>query len=351
MQIIGVNLKDRHSDSYQGKAYNYFCDIDDLAVGDLLAAPTKDGDATVRVCAVGVDPETIDPNIKLILKTITKRADEVVEVIPVNGETDLIVIQQLPVIVEQLHSIKAAVSEKVKSILALPCTDETVKEIKKYRADLNKDFKDFEARRKFVKSEILKPYEAFEMVYRECVTEIFNEAETQLKEAIDDIETAIKQGKANEISEFYREELAAHGLDFPSFGQSGIKVGLSDTITALKKQASEIISKTAEDVAMINGLPFADEIMVEYRASLNASRSIMTINARHKAIEEQRARMETAPNVTFEPIPVPAAVPHIIVPTKTDDEVSATIRVIGSQRKIDALMKFLEDGWYKYETI
>ena len=157
-------------------------------------------------------------------------------------QTELITIEQLPVIVEQLHSIKAAVSEKVKSILAMPCTDDTVKEIKTARADLNKDFKDFEARRKFVKSEILTPYEAFEMVYRECITEIFNGAEEQLKEAINDVEGAIKQGKANEVSEFYRAELASHGLDFPPFGQSGIKVGLSDSITALKKQASEIIT-------------------------------------------------------------------------------------------------------------
>ena len=273
---------------------------------------------------------------------------EIIEV--VNEQTELITIQQLPVIVEQLHSIKAAVSEKVKSILALPCTEETVKEIKKYRADLNKDFDDFESRRKFVKSEILKPYESFEVVYRECVTEIFDGAKSQLKTAIDDVENAIKQKKSNEVSEFYREELAAHGLDFPNFGQSGIKVGLSDSITALKKQASEIIAKTAEDVAMIIGLPFNDEIMVEYRNSLNVSRSIQTVNDRHKAIEEQRAKTETVANTTFEPIPITPEVPRIIVPNKTDDEVVKVIRVTGSQRKIDSLMTFLEDGWFKYQV-
>lgn len=273
---------------------------------------------------------------------------EIIEV--VNDQTELITIQQLPIIVEQLHSIKAAVTEKVKSILALPCTDETVKEIKKYRADLNKDFKDFEARRKFVKDEILKPYEAFNAVYRECVTEIFNGAETQLKEAVDNVETAIKQKKANEVSEFYRDELAARGLDFPSFGQSGIKVGLSDSITALKKQASEIIAKTAEDVTMIMGLPFNDEIMVEYRNSLNVSRSIQTVNDRHRAIEEQRAKAETVVPTTFEPAPIAPEVPRVIVPLKTDDDVVKVIRVTGSQRKIDSLIAFLEDGWFKYQV-
>lgn len=268
----------------------------------------------------------------------------------VSDQTELITIQQLPVIVEQLHSIKAAVSEKVKSILALPCTDETVKEIKKYRADLNKDFKDFEARRKFVKNEILRPYEAFEVVYKECITEIFNDAENKLKEAITDVENAIKQGKANEVSDFYRAELAAHGLDFPSFGESGIKVGLSDSITALKKQASEIIAKTSEDVTMIMGLPFNDEIMVEYRNSLNVSRSVSTVNDRHKAIEAQRAKSETVAPTTFEPIPIAPEVTRIIVPLKTDDDIVKVIRVTGSQRKIDSLMTFLEDGWFKYQV-
>ena len=266
-------------------------------------------------------------------------------------QTDLITIQQLPVIVEQLHSIKAAVSEKVEAILAMACTDSTIQVIKKARADLNKEFKDFEVRRRFVKNEIMKPYEAFEAVYKECISDIFNGADVKLKEAIDDVEVAIKQGKANEVSEFYRAELSAHGLDFPSFGQSGIKIGLSDSITALKKQSSEIISKTADEVAMISGLPYADEIMVEYRNTLNASRSVTTINERHKAIEAQRARMDAVPSqASFEPIPVQPAVPRVIVATHADDEITKTVRITGSQRKIDALVHFLEDGWYKYEV-
>jgi len=278
--------------------------------------------------------------------------DNIIESTEVVEQTDLITIQQLPVIVEQLHSIKAAVSEKVSSILAMPCTEDTVKEIKKARADLNKDFKDLESRRKYVKTEILKPYEAFERVYKECVSDIFTGADTQLRDAINDVESGIKDEKRKEIEAFYDDALSEKGLDFPSFGQSGIRVGISDSVTSLKKQATEIISKTAEDVAMISGLPFADEIMVEYRTSLNASRAVSIVNDRHKAIEAQRARTEaaTVQEAVAEPIPVAPVVPHVIVPLKTDDEQTVYIRVSGSQRKIDALMKFLEDGWYNYKT-
>ena len=343
MQIIGACFKNT------SRVYSYYCTVDDVKIGDALLTPD---DTIVTVAALDVDPATISERVMPLMKTITKRAEEATEVVTETPEqTDLITIQQLPVIVEQLHSIKAAVSEKVTAILAMACTDSTIQVIKKARADLNKEFKDFEARRRFVKNEIMKPYEAFESVYKECISDIFNGADVKLKEAIDDVEVAIKQGKANEVSEFYRAELAAHGLDFPSFGQSGIKVGLSDSITALKKQSSEIISKTADEVAMISGLPYADEIMVEYRNTLNASRSVTTINERHKAIEAQRARMDAVPSqAAFEPIPVQPAVPRVIVATHTDDEITKTFRITGSQRKIDALVQFLEDGWYKYEV-
>lgn len=277
--------------------------------------------------------------------------DNVIESAEVVEQTELISIQQLPVIVEQLHSIKSAVSEKVASILAMPCTEDTVKEIKKARADLNKDFKDLEARRKFVKTEILKPYEAFESVYRECVSDLFTAADNQLRDAINSVEDGLKIEKRKEVEAFYMDVLSAHGLDFPSFDQSGIKVGISDSIASLKRQASEFAEKTAEDVSMISGLQYADEIMVEYRATLNVSRSVTVVNERHRAIEAQRARMEATPvQPVVESVPVQPEVRHVIVQTNADEEITKTLRVFGSQRKLDALIEFLDDGWYKYEV-
>ena len=75
--------------------------------------------------------------------------------------TDLIVVKQLPVIVEQLHGIKAAAEEKVQDALSLACTEETVQVVKKRRAELNAIRKDLEARRAIVKKEIMAPYDSF----------------------------------------------------------------------------------------------------------------------------------------------------------------------------------------------
>lgn len=343
MQIIGACFKNT------SRVYSYYCTVEDVKIGDALLTPD---DTIVTVVALDVDPATISERVMPLMKTITKRAEEAAEVVAEAPEqTELITIQQLPVIVEQLHSIKAEKTAKIAAILALPCTEETVKEIKRFRAELNNDLKSFEARRKYVKGEILRPYEAFEMVYKECVTDLFTGADIQLRDAINSVEDGLKNEKRAEVEAFYLDALAAHGLDFPSFDKSGIKVGISDSVASLKRQASELAQKTADEVAMISGLPYADEIMVEYRNTLNASRSVTTINERHKAIEAQRARMDAVPaQAAFEPIPAQPAVPRVIVATHADDEITKTIRITGSQRKIDALMTFLEDGWYKYEV-
>ena len=100
---------------------------------------------------------------------------------------DIIVIKQLPVIEEQLQAIKAEVTEKVENALCLVCNEETVKSIKAVRADLNKDFKDFEERRKAVKKAIMTPYEQFETVYKDCIADTYKKADTELKLKIDSV--------------------------------------------------------------------------------------------------------------------------------------------------------------------
>ena len=76
----------------------------------------------------------------------------------------LIVVQQLPIIKEQLHSIKAQAQQSVDEALALACTEESLKVVKERRAELNRDRKDLDARRMAVKKQIIR--EALCLRYR-----------------------------------------------------------------------------------------------------------------------------------------------------------------------------------------
>ena len=61
---------------------------------------------------------------------------------------ELIVIKQLPIIEEQLKTLSEEIDKKVTDATALVCTEETIKQVKTTRADLNKQFAELEEKRK-----------------------------------------------------------------------------------------------------------------------------------------------------------------------------------------------------------
>lgn len=213
---------------------------------------------------------------------------------------DLIVVKQLPVIEEQLKTIKVNIEEKVSGVLALECTEGTVKAIKVLRADLTKDFKELEERRKLVKSKILAPYEAFETIYKECVTDIFKSADTELKKRIDDVENKLKYEKRKEIEDYFNEYAKSKNIDFIGFFDTNINVTMSASKKSLMEQAKAFIDKICDDLKLIDTQEHKEEILVEYKATLNVSNAITSVCERHKAIEKEKAKQEIAEQINRE---------------------------------------------------
>ena len=98
---------------------------------------------------------------------------------------ELIKVVQLPVIEEQLRSMKETVDKRVEEALSLVCTEETIQTVISARAELNKEFQELEEQRKEVKKAVLSPYERFETVYKECVSDAFKRADAALKSKVD----------------------------------------------------------------------------------------------------------------------------------------------------------------------
>lgn len=205
---------------------------------------------------------------------------------------EIIVVKQLPVIEEQLKNIKANIEEKVSSVLALKCDESTVKAIKVLRADLTKDFKELEERRKIVKGKILEPYEAFETVYKECVTEIFKSADKELKKRIDEVENSLKNEKRKEVENYFEEYRQSKNIEFVSFGDAHINVTMSASKKSLKEQAKAFLDRISDDLKLIYTQEHKEEILVEYKKTLNVSNSITSVAERHKAIEAECERQE-----------------------------------------------------------
>lgn len=267
---------------------------------------------------------------------------------------ELIIVKQLPVIEEHLMALKAEIEEKTARAMNLVCTEDTVKDVKSVRSDLNKEFAELEEQRKLVKSKVLEPYEAFEKVYKECVSEIYKKADSDLKAKIDEVEQSLRGEKRQEVIEYFHEYVESKGIDFLSFDASEIKVGLSDSMKSLKEKAKAFIDKVCEDIALIKTQEYADEIMVEYQTCLNASKAITAVVFRHKALDtmvvksraqaEAEAAQQEAEKKVDEALSAPVAKPV------EEKQYKAVFEVVGTLDELKAIKAFMENNGIAYLT-
>ena len=273
----------------------------------------------------------------------------------------IIVVKQLPIIVEQLQEVKAEVTAKVEQALSLVCTEDTVKDVKKVRSELNKELKDYEERRKAVKKAIMTPYEQFEAVYKDCISDTYKKADTELKGKIDSVENELKEQKKAEVKGYFDEYLTATGIDFVTFENANINVTLSASMKSLKEQAKAFVDKIVDDLNLIDTQEHKDEILYEYKQSLNVSNAITTVTNRYKAIEEAKAReeerkareqaeAEAAAKVeeVVEAVAPPTVEP-IAPPVEEEKTYTLKFTVRGTMPQLKALKEFLKNGGYDYE--
>lgn len=282
------------------------------------------------------------------------------------SNTDLIHVVQLPVIEERLRSMKEKVIDQTAAAMALVCTDENLAQVRAVRADLNNTFKDLEEQRKAVKKSIMGPYEAFERVYKECITEPFKQADTSLKEKVTAVEDGIKAECESKMREYFSELCVAERVDWLKFEQVGLKIDLATarqkSHAKLREQIAGFVVGVAQAVNTISKMEDAEEIMAEYRQCLDMGRAIGIVQDRHQRIEEERQAAEArrdaqeaqaaavqkveavTPPIVLEP-PVAA-----LTPQQEDEKVykcSFTVRATKAQLK--RLKEFMNQEGIRYE--
>ena len=85
-------------------------------------------------------------------------------------QLQVINLKQLPIIEERLRDVKAKIEQRTSAVMALAVTEETRTDVKKIRTEVRKELEGYEAQRMAVKKAIMTPYEQFEAVYKECVS-------------------------------------------------------------------------------------------------------------------------------------------------------------------------------------
>tara|TARA_R110002049_G_scaffold227912_1_gene400077 strand:- start:36824 stop:37858 length:1035 start_codon:yes stop_codon:yes gene_type:complete len=205
-----------------------------------------------------------------------------------------ITLVQSPVIKHQLKEVGKEVAKRIKDleIETLVPTTETLKPLKELRAELNKELKDFEDQRKFIKNAVNTPYNEFEDVYKIEISDKYKSAVDLLKDKISFVEDKIKTEKQNAVKEYFNELCVAEQIDFIPFEKLGINVNLSTTEKKYKEEVYAYIEKVNDDLKLIKTTDFEAEILTEYKSSLNVANSITSVKTRKENEAKEKARLK-----------------------------------------------------------
>lgn len=264
--------------------------------------------------------------------------------------SEVIVVKQLPVITEQLQTIKVDVTRRVNEAMSLVCTEETVKDLKKLRAELNAECKQWEDKRTAVKNAIMAPYFQFESVYKDCISDVFEKGDADLKSKIESVENEQKEQKRKEVFYYFEELCEANGLDFLTFERANINITLSASLKSLKEKARAFVDRVCNDLALIETQEHKEEILYEYKQSLNVSAAITMVANRHKSIEEAKRafeKVEVSARGAAENIE--AAAKALTQPTVEEKPMTVSFKVTATRSKLKELKAFLNNGGYDYE--
>lgn len=283
----------------------------------------------------------------------------------IGQENEIIQIKQLPIIEEKLKSLETEIKKKIEIALSLVVNEDTCKEIRKTRAELNKEFKELEALRKNIKARVLKPYEDFEKIYKE-VTGYYGIADRKLANRVTEVENSIKGEKEKEIKQYFEEYKKSLLLeyDFITYEKANLNITLTVSLKKLKEESKVFLDKIKEDIKAIKQTEHSDDLFFEYSKTLDIGRSIIIVRERLKAIEEQKRqkeRTEEKEKVQQEAIEKVeetvkntqgALVAPIIEIKEEKEEIklfTMNFTVTGTFEELKKVKEFLQNGGYTYE--
>ncbi len=266
---------------------------------------------------------------------------------------EIVKIEQMPIVFEQLEKIGTLIEKSTKDLDELECTEANKQEVKNRRTEINKTLEVLEDKRKEIQNKLLEPYNVFVDKYnKECKIKLQN-ASNLLKEKIDTIETQQKLEKEQELREFAEQHIISNNIqDIVKFEDIGLNITLSASIKSLKEQILDFINKIVEDIKLIELEEYKDEIMIEYKQTLNYADSKVKVFLRHKQLEEMKKQQEEKLEQEKQEEKVVEKVEEVVAPKEIieDDEVIIVqFNVKGEKSKIVELKnKIIELGleWY-----
>lgn len=205
---------------------------------------------------------------------------------------EVVTLKQEPIIAYGLiEKISNEVRERIDalSIETLEPSEQALGQMKKLRAELNKDFEIFESQRKVVKDIVLRDYNVFESQYKAKIADQFKSADSKLKELVASVESKLLDEKVDRLKEFFNE---VNNFDFVTFEKLNLKVTRSMKDNDLRDQIQSSLDRISSDIDTIATMEHSDRILAKYQASLDLNSAISQTNIEIRREEEIVAKRE-----------------------------------------------------------
>lgn len=192
------------------------------------------------------------------------------------------ILKQAPLIDHNLKVVGDEISEMLAGLNVenQVVTVDTLQAVKKMRTEVNKKFNEYESQRKAIDKAVKEPLKDLYVEYDKFIKVPCTTASATLKTRIDECENILKDEKKANLVSYFNELIDSYEIDFLKFDVMNLSMLMSTTEKAYKDQINEFVEKVSRERDHIKTIEFADEIMLEYKKTLDATLSITTVQKR-----------------------------------------------------------------------
>lgn len=261
-------------------------------------------------------------------------------------------VTQLPKISNNVQEIKDWADGILAEAQSMVYTEESIQGAKLYRATIRRYKEEINKGLRDAKDKILTPFYILRALCDESVLNALDQADATLKNGIDGYDNEIKQRCEDSLREYFDELCAAHGIDWLKYEQVGIKVDMASakqkTPKKLREQLVIFVVNVAKDIETIDGIENAEEILAEYKLTLNFPDAFRIVQERHQRIDaevqakEERKAAREAQAEAIRKI-------EALAPPTAQELLTRTFTVTDTKERLIALREWMKANGYKYE--
>lgn len=236
-----------------------------------------------------------------------------------------------------LQQVSSSIKERTENAKNLAVTENSLMSAKKLRAALNKEFGEWERRRKLFKQSIIDPYEKFLELYKVFIGKHYKQADEELKSKINEIENFLKIEKSAEVFDYFKEYAESIGLkDYPDVKLIIDKINLSESVKSVKLSARKKAQIIKSVYLAVQSMENGDEIWFEYKKDMDFPNAIKIVTDRKRAIKETEFK-KSIQNEIIRPI------------IEDSEELTVNFTVTATKVRLKELKKWLTDHQYKFK--